>query len=208
MILILATIASSSLAETLRFAHSYGSNMVLQQAPEKSFIWGYMPAGGSSAVSSLSLGGVGAKEKNYNANLTSGDRWFVTLDAVEGQIEVPYTLTVKDGSGNAQTIENILFGDVWVCSGQSNMAFLLENAYNGSALVQEANDWPHIRLFTSKKDSTVRNSHSYVLVFLDFPENFCVYLSVIRRHHSQSSQWWKSHGLWRTMSRSRSRTIT
>ena len=41
-----------------------------------------------------------------------------------------------------------------VCSGQSNMAFLLENAYNGSAMVADAGNHPTIRLFTSKKTSS------------------------------------------------------
>ena len=34
------------------------------------------------------------------------------------------------------------------------MAFLLENAYNGSALVADAANHPNIRLFTSKKTSS------------------------------------------------------
>jgi len=33
------------------------------------------------------------------------------------------------------------------------MAFLLQNAFNGSALVQDANNYPHIRLFTTSKVS-------------------------------------------------------
>ena len=40
---------------------------------------------------------------------------------------------------------------VWVCSGQSNMAFLLENAFNGSSLIADADNHPLVRLFTSKK---------------------------------------------------------
>lgn len=43
---------------------------------------------------------------------------------------------------------------MWVCSGQSNMAFLLENAFNGTQLVQEANDYPEIRLFTTAKTTS------------------------------------------------------
>ena len=51
-------------------------------------------------------------------------------------------------------MRQVLFGDVWVCSGQSNMAFLLENAFNGSALVADADNHPNIRLFTSKKTNS------------------------------------------------------
>ena len=43
---------------------------------------------------------------------------------------------------------------LFFASGQSNMAFLVQNAFNGSALVQDANNWPNIRLYTSKKLSS------------------------------------------------------
>ncbi len=36
------------------------------------------------------------------------------------------------------------------------MAFLLENAFNGSAYVNESANYPLLRLFTSKKDSLTR----------------------------------------------------
>lgn len=39
----------------------------------------------------------------------------------------------------------------WLAPGQSNMAFLLENAFNGSALVQDANNHPHLRMMTTRK---------------------------------------------------------
>ena len=60
---------------------------------------------------------------------------------------------MKEGSTSID-LDDVLFGDVWVCSGQSNMAFLLENAFNGSALVADADNHPNIRLFTSKKTSS------------------------------------------------------
>merc|ERR1711871_1497706 len=53
-----------------------------------------------------------------------------------------------------QCTSTMYFGDVYLASGQSNMAFLVQNAFNGSALVQDANNWPNIRLYTSKKLSS------------------------------------------------------
>jgi hypothetical protein len=57
--------------------------------------------------------------------------------------DTAHTVTVKEGSSSV-TLDDVLFGDVWVCSGQSNMAFLLENAFNGSALVPHITYVPHI----------------------------------------------------------------
>ena len=57
-------------------------------------------------------------------------------------------------------------------SGQSNMAFLLENAFNGSALVKDADNYPHLRMFTSKKT----NSNSYVKI--------CIFFVLLHIYHS------------------------
>ena len=63
----------------------------------------------------------------------------------------PHTLTASDGSP-ADTIarKNILFGDVWLCSGQSNMEFGVGNVVNADAEIANAN-YPQIRLFTVPK---------------------------------------------------------
>lgn len=60
----------------------------------------------------------------------------------------PYSLAVK---GQATiTLKDVLVGDVWVASGQSNMEFGLKDAVNGEAEVA-ASEQPKIRLFTVKR---------------------------------------------------------
>lgn len=56
----------------------------------------------------------------------------------------PYTLTVE--GSNTIELSNILFGEVWVCSGQSNMEWPV-NASNDSQEEIAAADYPNIRLF-------------------------------------------------------------
>ncbi len=56
----------------------------------------------------------------------------------------PYELTIK--GKNEVKFKNILFGDVWIASGQSNMEWPLVRAKNGEEEVQNAN-YPEIRLF-------------------------------------------------------------
>jgi len=51
---------------------------------------------------------------------------------------------------NLRTIENILIGEVWVCSGQSNMEFNLSSAIHAEEEIASSN-YPEIRLFTVKK---------------------------------------------------------
>ena len=58
-------------------------------------------------------------------------------------------MTIK-GKKEMCTIENILIGEVWVCSGQSNMEFNLSSANNAEAEIK-ASEYPEIRLFTVTK---------------------------------------------------------
>ncbi|MGF7149960.1 sialate O-acetylesterase [Sphingomonas zeicaulis] len=59
----------------------------------------------------------------------------------------PYRLEVTAATGETTTLDDLLVGDVWLCSGQSNMEYPLKAALNGSLLVENAAD-PHIRLLS------------------------------------------------------------
>ena len=50
---------------------------------------------------------------------------------------------------NTILLENILIGDVWVCSGQSNMEWILSNTLNAEQELENSN-YPEIRLFDVK----------------------------------------------------------
>lgn len=67
-------------------------------------------------------------------------------------------------------MKNVLFGDVWVCGGQSNMVFtlpqvnrpvllnenipLIQQAYNATEEMAKAANYPNIRLFTVQRVSS------------------------------------------------------
>ncbi|MBI1685099.1 sialate O-acetylesterase [Caulobacter hibisci] len=52
----------------------------------------------------------------------------------------PYTLEAKAASGAAQTVKDVLVGDVWLCSGQSNMELPVERGNNSWSEIRSAND--------------------------------------------------------------------
>lgn len=64
----------------------------------------------------------------------------------------PYALTVSDTHGHTQTLNDILVGDVWLCSGQSNMEFPLKAANNGESEVAGAGN-PQLRIFDIPRNS-------------------------------------------------------
>lgn len=70
-------------------------------------------------------------------------KWKVELPPMPASSE-PRTLTVS-GASNTVTATNILVGEVWLCSGQSNMEWRLDKATNGAAAAAASAD-PLLRL--------------------------------------------------------------
>jgi sialate O-acetylesterase len=127
-------------------AHAYGNvklpriftdNMVLQRNKPLQ-VWGWADAGESVTVQ------LNKQSKKVKADKTG--KWTATLaaEAAGG----PYEMTVK--GKNSLTIKNILVGEVWVCSGQSNMEWPLSAAKNATLEIQSAN-FPEIRQFLVQK---------------------------------------------------------
>lgn len=72
-------------------------------------------------------------------------RWTAVLPAMKSG--GPYELAVKTGDGATQTVQDVLVGDVWLCSGQSNMALQVHRALDTRAeIANSAND--SIRMLT------------------------------------------------------------
>lgn len=76
--------------------------------------------------------------------------WHVKLEpAAAGG---PFTLKIV--GTDTTTLSNVLVGEVWVCSGQSNMEWIVANANNSAAEIAAAN-YPNIRLFTVNKKTSL-----------------------------------------------------
>ncbi len=115
----------------------FSSNMVLQQGMEIP-VWGWASPGEKVTVN---LG-----KSSVSVKTGKDGKWAVKLPVMN--YGGPYTLTVK--GKNQVTFENVMIGEVWVCSGQSNMEFQLMNANNAEAEIAASNH-PNIRLFTVKR---------------------------------------------------------
>ena len=72
-------------------------------------------------------------------------RWTAALPAMSAG--GPYTLEARGGSGARQTVSDVMVGDVWLCSGQSNMELPVSRSRNpDAAIARSSND--RIRLLT------------------------------------------------------------
>jgi sialate O-acetylesterase len=87
---------------------------------------------------------------NRQTKTTKADKngkWTIRLDAENAG--GPYELYIK--GRNTISIKNVLVGEVWICSGQSNMEFRVNQAENAEKEIKEAN-YPSIREFTVSRD--------------------------------------------------------
>lgn len=113
----------------------FSDHMVLQRGRPIP-VWGWAPPG---ATVTVTLAG-----QNSSALADQQGRWKAELPAMEAG--GPYELKVADEQFST-TFTNVLIGDVWICSGQSNMEWPLQLADNGGAEIAQAS-FPEIRLFT------------------------------------------------------------
>ncbi len=111
----------------------FGDHMIVQRNRPNLF-WGWTLAGETVRVS---LG-----DQSAQTTADNDGRWQVSLTPLYPG--GPYTLTVE--ATTRVEIQDILPGDVWLCSGQSNMNFPLADARDGAAEVAAA-DHPTIRFF-------------------------------------------------------------
>lgn len=115
----------------------FNSNMVLQQGIEIP-VWGWASPGEKVTVT---------LDKNIAKTRTGKNgKWRVNLPKMNYGGPFKMTVSGKD----FRIIENIMIGEVWICSGQSNMEFHVSGTKNAAAEIAAAN-YPDIRFFTVKK---------------------------------------------------------
>jgi sialate O-acetylesterase len=96
--------------------------------------------------------------------------WTVTLDAQaeEGPFQVKVTHPLPNGTLATITLSDVLFGDVWVCSGQSNMSFSVSNMYNGTEEIANAGKFPKVRLFTASRQQSDTPLEELLAIWLNW----------------------------------------
>jgi len=111
-----------------------GNNMVIQQE-SKARIWGWAEQG---EIVTVTMAGQSAMDTT-NAK----GQWEVQIGPFTAGGPHEMAISGKD----TIVLQNVLVGEVWIASGQSNMEWQLQNSANGAEEVSNAN-YPQIRLFT------------------------------------------------------------
>jgi sialate O-acetylesterase len=132
-LLILAGLLASSALAAPTIDPQFGDHAVIQRG-KPVLLSGTTVPGGVVMVTFA--------DQTHAAKADSSGRWqadFPARDASEG-----LQLSVSGSDGSASSTD-LAFGDVWLCSGQSNMEYPLRRALNGDGEVQNADD-PQLRL--------------------------------------------------------------
>lgn len=117
--------------------HGIFQDHVVLQRDRAINVWGIAEPNDELTVS---IAGVSAR-----AQADQSGRWRVALPSM--QAGGPYQLSVQASSGATQTIDDVMLGDVWLCSGQSNMVLPVNRALDSwSEIRSSSND--SIRLLT------------------------------------------------------------
>ena len=127
-------IAAVFSAHAVRLPAVLNANMVLQRDMQVP-IWGWGDAGERITVSFAG--------QSKSATVGKNGKWMLKLDKLKANAK-PSNLTVK--GNNEIKLGNILVGEVWICSGQSNMEWKVAQCANAKEEIAMANH-SAIRLF-------------------------------------------------------------
>ncbi len=125
-------LCSTSVSAQAKLPSVISDNMVLQQQLD-TLIWGCaMPGEKINVTASWD-------QRKLTTTADANGKWLVKLQTP--QAGGVHTITIND-----KVLKNILIGEVWICSGQSDMWWPLSQTMNAEAEIAAAN-FPEIRLF-------------------------------------------------------------
>lgn len=135
----IATYTAMVYGQTLILPSVLSSNMVIQQKTQAA-LWGWTAPNSNVQITSSwgeTVDTVADTTGKWNTKIK-------TPKAIAGDNQIKHTITVV-GKNNSITLSNILIGDVYLCSGQSNMAFEM-NRLLDSEIEMAAANYPNIRI--------------------------------------------------------------
>lgn len=134
-IFFLATLVSAQ--KVLSIAEIFSDGMVIQRN-EEIIVWG---TANSNETVSLTM-----KSTSFSTNVDSEGNWEITLP--KQKVSGPFDIKVSTKKDTIN-IYDVLVGEVWLASGQSNMHLDLKRTLNGEEIAKRANN-PNIRIYNMK----------------------------------------------------------
>lgn len=150
--LVTLSISTVLIAQNFRFATIFTDNVVLQQK-SKVKIWGYAKLNESIRLNTS------WNKKTYFTKIDEDGKWLVNIDTPTGSFSV-HSISVTNENNEQIQLKNVLIGEVWCCSGQSNMQMIMkdvpewnQSVENSASEIEKAN-CPNIRFITVKRTTS------------------------------------------------------
>lgn len=137
-VMVAAMVLAGGARADVKMPAIFGDHMVLQRE-RKAPVWGSADPGEKVTVK--------AQGQEKSATADEKGKWRVELDPLNATGPIELTISGK----NSITLKDVLVGEVWLCSGQSNMGFTLQRAANATEALKNA-DRPTVRLFKVKDE--------------------------------------------------------
>lgn len=135
-LLLVLALSGFAVHAQLKLPSFFSDSMVLQRNM-KVPVWGWAAAGETVKVN--------FNGKEYTATAQQDGKWMLKMNPLTAG--GPFDLTVQSGTKSI-TLKNILVGDVWICSGQSNMQFDFNSAKAKYASEIASSENKNIRIIT------------------------------------------------------------
>ena len=141
-------LSSTILNAEVKLPAIFGDNMVLQQQTDAA-LWGAATANKTVKITTS------WNKKSYSVKSDNEGKWKVKVQTPSAG--GPYSITLSEGK--SLTLNNVLIGEVWVCSGQSNMQMTMSGYRNqpvlgaNEAIATSKNE--NIRLFTVERNKSL-----------------------------------------------------
>ena len=140
----MAAVATLQLSARPVMPPLFTDNMVIQQQTDAP-IWGTAKAGKKVTITAS------WNQTTVSTTADANGHWRTSLRTP--QAGGPYTITISDGQ--KITLKNVMVGEVWLCSGQSNMEMPIDGwsrVNNYEQEKEEANQYSNIRLLQVRKN--------------------------------------------------------
>ena len=130
-------LATLPLAAELKLPHLFTDGMILQQESSAK-VWGWTGAGAPVTVRFAG--------KEYATKADARGDWMVELKGLKASAQGAEL--VVEAAAEKKVIKDVLVGEVWLASGQSNMEWRVANSGGAKEEIASAND-PLLRVFVS-----------------------------------------------------------
>jgi sialate O-acetylesterase len=132
--LVLLIAAASGARADVKVPAIFGPHMVLQR-DQKDRVWGWAEPGEEVTVA--------IREESKSTKAGADGSWQIVLDPMPAG--GPHTMEIK--GKNTIAVDDVLVGEVWICSGQSNMEWSVAASNDADLEIATAN-YPQIRLIS------------------------------------------------------------